>query len=105
MKNMILLTLATIMVFGLVACTQPTAGSVLQADKPRNTSPATGKADLASLVEENSAFAFELYQTLRSTDGNLFYSPYSISLALVMTYAGARGDTDKQMANTRRHRW
>ena len=43
---------------------------------------------------------FDLYQVLSAEDGNLFYSPYSISLALAMTYAGARGDTEQQMANT-----
>ncbi len=100
MKKTILLALVAIMAFGLVACTQPAAGNVLQSDKPRNTSPAMGKADLAPLVEGNSTFVFDLYQTLRSTDGNLFYSPYSISLALAMTYAGARGDTEKQMSKT-----
>jgi len=50
-------------------------------------------------VNSNSEFAFNLYQVLKGTDGNLFYSPYSISLALAMTYAGARGDTETQMAN------
>ncbi|MEN4100873.1 MAG: serpin family protein, partial [Anaerolineaceae bacterium] len=39
------------------------------------------------------------YQALREQPGNLFYSPYSISLALAMTYAGARGDTAAQMAD------
>ncbi len=37
---------------------------------------------------------------LREEDGNLFYSPYSISLALAMTYAGARSETAQQMADT-----
>ncbi len=99
MKKVISLTLVAIMTFGLIGCAQPATGSVLQSDKPRNTSPATDKADLASLVDANSAFSFDMYRMLRSTDGNIFYSPYSISLALAMTYAGARGDTEKQMAS------
>ncbi len=57
-------------------------------------------ADKASLVEGNSAFAFELYQELRGEQGNLFYSPYSISAALAMTYAGARCETEQQIADT-----
>jgi serpin B len=34
--------------------------------------------------------------------GNLFFSPYSISQALAMTYAGARAETETQMAATLR---
>ena len=56
---------------------------------------------MAALVGGNTAFAFDLYRQLASgSDGNLFYSPYSISLALAMTYAGARSETEKQMAQT-----
>jgi serpin B len=79
---------------------QPVAGDVLESDKERVTSPDVGTSEQASLVEGNSAFAFELYQALKEEDGNLFYSPYSISLALAMTYAGARGETAEQMADT-----
>jgi serpin B len=50
-----------------------------------------------SLVEGNTTFALELYGQLKTTPGNLFFSPYSISTALAMTYAGARGETEKQM--------
>ena len=57
-------------------------------------------SELADLVSGTNDFAFDLYQVLSADDGNLFYSPYSISLALAMTYAGARGETEQQMAQT-----
>jgi len=85
---------------GLVACTQPASGEVLHSEKPRVTSPDVSEADLATLVNGNSTFALDLYQTIKERGGNLFYSPYSISLALAMTYSGARGETEQQMADT-----
>lgn len=74
--------------------------STVSSDKQRVTSPAVTRTELAQLAAGNSAFAFDLYQVLREKGGNLFYSPYSISLALAMTYAGARGETEQQMAST-----
>ncbi len=53
-------------------------------------------------VSNNTAFACDLYAQLKSQEGNLFFSPYSISTALAMTYAGARGETAAQMAKTLR---
>jgi len=50
-----------------------------------------------SVTDGNTAFALDLYGQLKSAPGNLFFSPYSISTCLAMTYAGARGDTEKQM--------
>jgi serpin B len=73
---------------------------VAQSETQRVTSPAVAEPDLAELVAANSAFAFDLYQSVRGDQGNLFYSPYSISLALAMTYSGARGQTKQQMADT-----
>ena len=52
-----------------------------------------------TIVEGNNEFALELYAKLRDKEGNLFFSPYSISTALAMTYAGARGQTQLQMAD------
>src|SRR5581483_6907612 len=54
--------------------------------------------DLPPLATGNTAFALDLYSRLKAGEGNLFFSPYSISTCLAMTYAGARGDTQKQMA-------
>jgi serpin B len=54
--------------------------------------------DVPAVVEGNNRFAFDLYGRLREQDGNLFFSPYSISAALAMTAAGARGETADEMA-------
>jgi len=55
-------------------------------------------ADTRVVVEGNTKFALHLYARLGTEEGNLFFSPYSISTALAMTYAGARGETARQMA-------
>jgi len=73
---------------------------VAQSETLRVTSPAVPEPDLEELVAGNSAFAFDLYQAVRANQGNLLYSPYSISIALAMTYSGARGETKQQMADT-----
>ena len=77
-----------------------TSQKIAQSQAQRDTSPDVSQASLSQLTGGNTAFAFDLYQALRAEDGNLFFSPYSISLALAMTYAGARGETEQQMANT-----
>jgi serine protease inhibitor len=61
---------------------------------------AADKSNSTLITEGNNKFALELYQKLQSQPGNLFLSPYSISTALAMTYAGARGETESQMAKT-----
>jgi serpin B len=54
---------------------------------------------MSAVVDGNNRFATGLYARLKDkTSGNLFFSPYSISTALAMTYAGAAGETQKQMA-------
>jgi len=53
-----------------------------------------------SVVRNNTIFALVLYQELNSHQDNILLSPYSISTALAMTYAGAKGETEKQMSKT-----
>ena len=54
--------------------------------------------DVAAVTAGNTKFALKLYDQLNDEKGNLFLSPYSISTALAMTYAGARGETETEMA-------
>ncbi len=78
----------------------PGPAAALASEKERVPAPDVGDGDLDRLVDGNSAFAFDLYRLLAEQERgeNLFYSPYSISLALAMTYAGAGGETEEQMA-------
>ncbi len=81
----------------------PGGFSVAKSTKSRIAKPQVPENDLQELVQGNNEFALQLYQQLQSTqDGNLIYSPYSISQALAMTYAGARSETETQMASTLR---
>jgi serpin B len=73
--------------------------AVAQSNLRRETNPTIPDDDIKNLVDGNNAFALDIYQTLRSESGNLILSPFSISLALAMTYAGARGETETQMAD------
>ena len=100
MKKVFLSITMVVVLLALTACGPASLGEVLRSGKERVTSPDVPDTDLTRLVEGNSTFAFDLYQALRGEEGNLFYSPYSISIALAMTYAGARGETEQQMAET-----
>jgi len=82
----------------LCGCGAVGVGTVVKSEKAREMAPAVPAGDGEQLTAGNSQFAWGLYQQLRGREGNLFFSPYSISAALAMTYAGARGETEKQMA-------
>ena len=88
--------------FTIPTLAAPTAGEAVLSGKDRSVPP-TDAADLAKLVRGNNAFAFDLYRALSDGEGNLFCSPFSISQALAMTSAGARGETQRQMAETLHH--
>ncbi len=70
----------------------------------KKAKPVKLTADQKKQVAGNTEFALDLYHQLQKELGkkgessNLFFSPYSISTALAMTYGGARGETEKQMA-------
>jgi serpin B len=72
-------------------CGQPS-----QVDGKGSTQPG-----VQEVVNANNQFALELYCLSKddpeNEDSNLFFSPYSISTALAMTYEGARGITAEEM--------
>lgn len=52
------------------------------------------------LVRGNTQFALDLYQKLKTGDGNILFSPFSISTVGVLAYRGAREATARQLAAT-----
>ncbi len=60
--------------------------------------PAEVREDLGRLAAGNTEFALSLFGRLREQEGNLFLSPYSISTALAMVWAGARGESETEIA-------
>ncbi len=89
---------------GPIATTQPPRGGsgaepyLLAARVPR-AQPGS-KTGTAALANGLNGFAFDLYRAaVKGKDDNLIYSPYSIGMAFSMVYAGARGQTEAQMAD------
>jgi serpin B len=70
------------------------AGLVFAAAEPASKT----NREHQTIVKGNNTFALKLYDKLHDKPGNLFFSPYSISTAVAMTYAGARGQTEQQIA-------
>jgi serpin B len=107
MMRFIIWLLATLV---LCACTTngsttPETGSpgeVAQSSKPRNKSPDVSAEELGKLATDNADFAWAFYREITKPGENLFFSPHSISVALAMTWAGARGTTEAEMAQALR---
>lgn len=80
-------------------CLMIIAGAMVMGAAENNAANEVSSA-IVKVTADNTAFAADLYQQLRKQEGNLFFSPYSISTALAMTYGGARGKTADEMAQT-----
>ncbi|MBI3161793.1 MAG: serpin family protein [Chloroflexi bacterium] len=93
-----IISLAVLISMILSACSPFASVGMAESNKSRDSNPSVAEDDIATLADGNNAFALNIYNALRSENGNLILSPFSMSLALAMTYAGARGETETQMA-------
>ena len=91
---MCILVMTIILIISLASCSPVNSPTITVAP-----TPTSGPDDVSALVAGNTAFALDLYRQLKAEDGNLFYSPYSISAALAMASAGAKENTLAQMAS------
>lgn len=91
--------LASMILLGAICagCTGTQEAAPQETTPPDGEEPAGNQSGGESVISGNNQFAFDLYRNLSSdpayADGNLFFSPYSISSALAITYEGARGRT------------
>ncbi len=66
----------------------------------RIDAPKLWEAESGLFVDGQNSFATDYYRAaVEENDSNLIFSPYSIALAFSMVYAGARGETEAQMAD------
>lgn len=105
-------TLSLLLASGLLACgsAEPTRPAAKQPSAPEvpvtaptaappTTPPAPVDPTRAATVAQSiNRFAVDLYRNLAHTPGDMVVSPASISLAFAMTHAGARGETEKDIA-------
>ena len=99
MGRLISILPAMAMISFLSMCSSAETPVVSSSDTPRIAEPDVNENDLLELASGNSSFAFDLYRVLGEEESNIFFSPYSISAALAMTYAGAEGTTESEMAD------
>ena len=76
----------------------PPGIDVVMSDMSRNMDPHPDAGELDSVVSGNNLFAFDCFHTIKSEEGNIFFSPVSFSFAFAMCYAGANGNTETEIA-------
>ncbi len=105
MKKRIPLLIALIclgLILQLANLPGPEARAEPEPEPGQEIPPGSTPPNLPAVVEGHKAFALDLYRELSRRPGNLFFSPFSVSTALAMTYVGARGETASEMASVLR---
>lgn len=85
---------------GDTADTQETGDTGDDCAEPFDPERAEPSADVVALAMAQRDFAWELHAQLPDAEGNVFWSPFSVSAALAMLYAGTANETATQLADT-----
>ena len=97
-KKLLLIGLMTILFAGVATAAVLFLFPYQPDQPPKASDSGSTQQGIQEVVNANNQFAFDLYSELdKAEDGNIFYSPYSISAALAMTYEGAKGQTADEM--------
>lgn len=91
-RKFILVTLLSILALLCIGCIENSTGNT----KSTINADSVEEYDIATA---NNAFAFDMYSTIKSDVENIFFSPYSIFIAMAICYDGAEGSTKEQISN------
>ena len=80
----------------------PVEGGYVKSDLAMENVPQANADQINALAQGNAQFASDFYALITENDGNLIFSPFSISLALSMAMAGAEASTEEVMMNALR---
>ena len=97
MNRLTVLFCAAVCAIALALSASPASAGSDCCSAPPTSTEKPADFSLSTLAKGNSTFAVKLYQQLGAAGGNLFFSPFSVSSALGMTYAGARENTAAEM--------
>ena len=104
-ESISILILASLVVLGcsVAGCIDMPTTSGQSAPPAGQEAPGPDAEGVGNVSAGNNRFAFDLYRHLASDPGNagknIFFSPYSISSALAITYEGARGTTADEIGS------
>jgi len=98
---LILLAVLVSLTIGVVALTSHNAREIsLRKGQEAQLTTELTEGDIRQRIAGNNTFTLELYHVLEGEEGNLFFSPYSISASLGMVYCGARGGTYEEIGRS-----